>query len=382
MSRIRDLRLVPVQYAMPAADAYGMARGLTHVRGAGIVLLDTDDGVQGIGEAWGPPAITAAYLDLVRSYFVGRSVFAQRGIAQSILAKHYHFGTQNGLVALLSGIDIAAHDAMGKLLGVPVCDLIGGRQRDRVPVYASGGYFTRADDQDAALAAQLEPLVGRGFGAYKIKIGRHPREDAARAALARRIIGDDALLTVDINGNYTLDIVLESLRRMAVSDIHWVEEPLAPQDWAGYRELAARTPTPVATGEALYTLFDFRRLIDGRLAAVVQPDLALCGGLDTARTIGVLCAAEHLRVSPHVWGTGIGLAAAVHWVASLPGYPHAENVPYPPLVEYDVGRNPLQHELFETPLRYADGHLDVPTGPGLGITLDQAALKRFAAEAA
>ncbi|MBN9202246.1 MAG: hypothetical protein J0H70_12985, partial [Microbacterium chocolatum] len=145
------------------------------------------------------------------------------------------------------GIDIAAHDAMGKLLGVPVCDLIGGRQRDRVPVYASGGYFTRADDQDAALAAQLEPLVGRRFGAYKIKIGRHPREDAARAALARRIIGDDALLTVDINGNYTLDIVLESLRRMAASDIHWVEEPLAPQDWAGYRELAARTPTPVAT---------------------------------------------------------------------------------------------------------------------------------------
>lgn len=377
MSRIRDIRILPLQYAMPPEDAYGMARGLTHMRGAGLVLLDTEDGVEGIGEAWGPAAVNAAYLEIVKPYFIGRPVFAQRGIAQTILAKHYHLGTQNGLVAMLSGIDIAAHDAMGKLLGVPVCDLIGGRQRDRVPVYASGGYLTRAEDHLAALAAQLEPLAGRGFGAYKIKVGRHPREDAERAALARRIIGDAPLLTVDVNGNYTLDIVLESMRRMAESDIHWVEEPLAPQDWAGYRELAQRAPIPVATGEALYTLFDFRRVIDGRLAAVIQPDLTLCGGLDTARTIGALCGAEHLRVSPHVWGAGIGLAAAVHWVAALPSYPHAENVPYPALIEYDVGRNPLQSAIFETPIRFADGYLEVPTGPGLGITLDREALRRF-----
>lgn len=377
MSRIRDIRILPLQYAMPPEEAYGMSRGLTHMRGAGLVLLDTEDGVEGIGEAWGPPLVNAAYLEIVKPYFVGRPVFAQRGIAQTILAKHYHFGTQNGLVAMLSGIDIAAHDAMGKLLNLPVCDLIGGRQRDRVPVYASGGYFTRAEDHLGALAAQLEPLAGRGFGAYKIKIGRNPREDAARAALARRIIGDDALLTVDVNGNYTLDTLLESMRRMADSDIHWVEEPLAPQDWAGYRELAARTTIPVATGEALYTLFDFRRVIDGRLAAILQPDLTLCGGLDTARTIGTLCGAEHLRVSPHVWGAGIGLAAAVHWVAALPSYPHAENVPYPVLIEYDVGRNPLQSAILENPIRFADGFLDVPKGPGLGITLDREALRRF-----
>jgi D-galactarolactone cycloisomerase len=377
MSRIRDIRLVPLAWQMPPEDAYGMARGLTAVRGAGLVLIETDDGVEGIGEAWGSAAISRAYLDMARPYFIGTSVFAQRGVAQSIFAKHYHFGTQNGLVALLSGIDIAAHDAMGKLLGVPVCDLIGGRQRDRVPAYASGGYFTQASDQLAALAAQLEPHTGRGFPAFKIKIGRHPAEDVQRVALARRIIGNDALVMVDINGNYTADIALDSMQRIASASIHWVEEPLAPQDWNGYRELAARAPIPIATGEALYTLFDFRRLIDGRLAAVVQPDLALCGGLDVARTIGVLCGVEHLRVSPHVWGTGIGLAAAVHWVASLPTYPHAANVPYPPLVEYDVGRNPLQSDLFVEPIRCEGGMLMVPSGPGLGVTLDQDAVRRF-----
>ncbi|WP_439577242.1 mandelate racemase/muconate lactonizing enzyme family protein [Elioraea sp.] len=380
MARITDIRLVAVQHHLGAGMAYGMARGLTALRGAGIVLLETDAGVQGIGEAWGPSTVARAYLDLIRPYFIDTSVFGVRAVAQGIFAKHYHFGTQNQMIAALSGIDIAAHDAMGKLFGVPVSDLIGGRQRDRVPVYCSGGYFTEQDDHLAALSRQLEPHVESGFPAFKIKLGRRPDEDAVRARLARSIIGDRALLTVDVNGNYTVDAALESMRRMADADVHWVEEPLAPQDWSGYADLARRAPIPVATGEALYTLFDFRRLIDGRLAAILQPDLALCGGLDVARTVGILAGAEHLRVSPHCWGTGVGLAAAVHWVASLPTYPHGANVPYPALVEYDVGANPLRDELFVEPLRFENGHLHVPTGPGLGVTLNPEALKRFAVD--
>ncbi len=133
----------------------------------------------------------------------------------------------------------------------------------------------------------------------------------------------------------------------------------------------------LATGEALYTVFDFRRLIDGRLASVVQPDLTLCGGFEVARTIGVLCAAEHLRISPHVWGSGVGLVAALHFLAALPSYPHADHVPFPPLLEYDLGQNALQNAIFVEQVRYADGHLDVPRGPGLGVTLDMAAVRRF-----
>ena len=362
MSRIRDIRVLPLQFT--PAEPYGSSRGLAKTRGGGLVLLDTEDGVQGIGEVWGPPSVSRAYVELIKPFYVGRSVFAQRGAAQEVLARLYHAGTQNQMTALLGGIDIAAHDAMGKLLNLSVADLIGGRLREHVPVYASGGYFTAADDQDAALARQLEANAGRGFGAFKIKIGRSPAEDAARCKLARRIIGDAPLLTVDTNGNYTEDGVLESMRRTADADIHWYEEPLAPQDWAGYRSLASRAPVRLATGEALYTVFDFRRLIDGRLASVVQPDLTLCGGFEVARTIGVLCAAEHLRISPHVWGSGVGLAAALQFLAALPSYPHADHVPFPPLLEYDVGQNALQNAIFVEPVRYADGYLDVPRGRG------------------
>jgi len=377
MSRIRDIRVLPLEFHLAPGEGYGSSRGITNRRGGGLVILETEDGVQGIGEAWGPPAVSRAYLEMVKPLYLGRSVFAQRGVAQTVLARMYHFGTQNQLVALLGGIDIAAHDAMGKLLNLSVADLIGGRQHERVPVYASGGYFTESGDQTAALADQLEPNAARGFAAFKIKIGRHPTEDATRVQLARRILGDAPLLAVDTNGNYTEDGVLESMRRTAPSDIHWYEEPLAPQDWSGYASLKSRTTVPLATGEALYGVFDFRRLIDARLASVVQPDLTLCGGFDVARTIGILCAAEHLRISPHVWGTGIGLAAAVQFVASLPNYPHGAHVPFPPLVEYDVGRNPLQNSIFVEPIHYADGHLHVPTGPGLGVTLDEATLRQF-----
>src|ERR1700728_4696163 len=182
MSRIRDIRVLPLQFS--PAEPYGSSRGLAKTRGGGLVLLDTEDGVQGIGEVWGPPSVSRAYVELIRPFYVGRSVFAQRGAAHEVLARLYHAGTQNQMTALLGGIDIAAHDAMGKLLNLSVADLIGGRLRERVPVYASGGYFTASDDQDAALARQLDANAARGFGAFKIKIGRSPVEDATRCTLA------------------------------------------------------------------------------------------------------------------------------------------------------------------------------------------------------
>jgi D-galactarolactone cycloisomerase len=378
MTRIASIEVIPVEYQV--AVPYGSSRGLVPKRGTGIVRLLTDDGIEGIGEAWGPGAVTRAYLEVVKARFIGADLFAQRGVAMHILASHYHFGTANGLIALLGGIDIAAHDAIGKRLGVSVADLIGGRLRESIPVYGSGGYFTAGDDPMAALGRQLERAVAARHFAHKIKIGRNPRQDAERCSLARRIIGPAALLMVDGNGNYTADGVLESMRRIAEYDIHWYEEPVSPQDWNGYAQLRTQAPIPIAAGEAHYALFDHRRLIDNRLAAVLQPDLTLCGGFEVARIIGSLVCAEHLRISPHCWGTGIGLAAALHFMAAQPAYPAGDHVPLPAMLEYDTGDNALRDELLAEPPRYANGALEVPKGPGLGIALDPAALKRFAAE--
>ena len=223
----------------------------------------------------------------------------------------------------------------------------------------------------------MERIADKGFPGAKFKIGISPKSDEERVALARRILGEDMLLLVDVNGNYTLDQTLESMRRTAPYGVHYYEEPLPPQDLEGYKAMALRAPLPVAAGEALYTVFDFERLISARAVDVVQPDLTLCGGLDEARAIAVLCRLHNVGLSPHVWGSPVGLAAALHFMAALPDYPHTDHLPYPRMVEYDVGENPLRDHLLAHPLRPVAGHIHVPDGPGLGIELDPDAVQRF-----
>ena len=211
----------------------------------------------------------------------------------------------------------------------------------------------------------------------KIKVGGGPEEDAARARLARHAIGPDMLLMVDANGNYTPDLALASMAAVAPFDIHFYEEPLPPTDFAGYAYLRARAPIPVATGEALYTAWDFKRLIECGGADILQPDLTLCGGFDEARAIWTMTRLANLRLSPHVWGGAVGLAAAVHFIAALPENPHVDRVPYPVLLELDQGENALRDRLLTEPLACIDGHLTVPGGPGLGVALDPDAVARY-----
>src|SRR4051812_34110103 len=165
MTIIKDVRLLGLEFAFPEHQAYGMARGLTSRRQASIIEVETRDGVVGIGEAWGPPAITAAYLDLLRPYYVGREIFDSQHVFSLFLSKHYHFGQQNQAITCMGGINIACWDAIGRTLGVPVSKLLGGKVRDRVPVYASGGYIT--NDPGNRLEHQLERVAAEPFGAAK-----------------------------------------------------------------------------------------------------------------------------------------------------------------------------------------------------------------------
>jgi D-galactarolactone cycloisomerase len=233
---IAKLEIVPLIYRLPKGRPYGMARGLTSIRQASLVKLTTDDGVEGIGDAWGPPAVTKAYLELIESYFVGREVYGFEHAASAILSTHYHFGIQNQMMSCLSGIDIACLDAIGKMLSLPVVKLIGGPARDRLPIYASGGYFTEEPEKD--FPEQPERLRVSGVKRAKIKIGAGPQCDRERVSIARKVLGDNAGIIVDANGNYTYDEALESMRRIADYGIEWYEEPLPPLNFDGYAALS------------------------------------------------------------------------------------------------------------------------------------------------
>lgn len=375
--KIRDIVFVSLLADLPKGKAYGMSKSLATARQTTLVRLVLEDGTEGYGEAWGMPPVNQAYLPFLKDYLIGTHVLDVEQTFSRIMARHYHFGVQGPIMACISGIDIAAKDAAGKMLGVPVHRLIGGKRWERVEVYASGGYITENSDRD--FEPQIVAMAEAGHRAAKIKIGLSPKSDEARTALARKILGNGVDLMVDINSNYTYDLARESIARLAEYEIGWVEEPLAPQDYAGYERLQRWSPIPIATGEALYTAYDFKRLVDRRAVDVLQPDLSLCGGFWQGRAIALMTRLEHLRLSPHVWGSGIGLAAAVHYVAALPSYPHADNVPKAPLVEYDVGENPLREALLKNPLKPIDGSIVVSDAPGLGIEIDWDAVDRYAA---
>ncbi|WP_102958107.1 mandelate racemase/muconate lactonizing enzyme family protein [Mangrovicella endophytica] len=374
--RISAVDFVALSVPLGSGKAYGMSKSLSTGRQSTLVRVTLDNGVVGYGEAWGIPAVNKAFAPLLSGYLVGADVFAVEHVFERILARHYHFGLQGGLMWAISGLDIAAKDAMGKVAGVSVADLIGGRRTSQVPTYMSGGYMTETPEAD--YRPQIEAMAEAGYRTVKIKVGLNPASDEARVSLARELLGADAEILVDINANYTLDLALETLRRLEPYRIGWLEEPLAPQDVEGYAALRKRASVPIAAGEALYTVFDFKRLVDAGGVDILQPDLSLCGGFWQGRKIAAFAHAAHLRVSPHVWGGAVGLAAGLQFIASLGVQPHADNIPKPVLLEYDLGANPLRTELLKTPIEVKDGFATVPDGPGLGIEINEEAVARYA----
>ena len=374
--KIAAIQFVPLSAPLADGKAYGMSKALAAGRQSTLVVLTLEDGTTGHGEAWGPPQFNMASLSLLAGYLTGVDVFDVEHVYDRILARHYHFGLQNPMMTAISGIDIAAKDAAGKLLGVSVGRLLGGRNLDRVPIYASGGYLTETSEVD--YPPQIERMARDGHRAVKIKIGLSPQSDKERLALAREILGDDVEILVDINTNYTFDIARQSIDLMRPYRPGWVEEPLSPRDHDGLARLHAVAGVPIATGEALYTVHDFMPLAADRSADIWQPDLTLCGGFWQGRKIAELAHAHHLRVSPHVWGGAVGLAAALHFTSALSVYPHAGNVPMPVLLEYDLGENPLRSDLLTSPLTPVGGFIAVPDGPGLGIEIDPDAVNRYA----
>jgi len=373
---IKSLNVAGYQYVLPPEQSYGNARAMGFAPRSSIIEVETDEGVTGVGEAAGSPAVVREYLKMVAPYFIGRSVYDFTQIQAYVYNRMYHSGVQNALTGCLAGIDVALLDAAGKTLGLRVCDLLGGCSATRLPVYASTGYFS--DDPDNSFENMLQKACKGNFLGAKIKIGRGARSDLERVNIAREILGEDILLIVDMNGAYTVDVALESIRQMAPRNIHWVEEPLPPWDLRGYAELRERSPVPLSAGEAHYTAQEFSRLIEQRCIDILQPSIPYTGGLREAQRIAFLAQLHNLRVAPHVWGSAIGLAVACHYGASMPPWPHTDHPARPSFLEFDVGAdNPLRDRMLKTPIRLEHSHVLLPDGPGLGIEIDRDAIEEY-----
>lgn len=372
---ITTIEPIPLSHRLP--EALGDARGFGRDRGTTLVRLQTDTGLVGWGEAFIPGSIAEATIEeLFADDVVGMDPFDVESLAERSYTDPYHFGESVFVQSVVSAIDVACWDLVGKEVGRPVHRLLGGREVETLVPYASTMYFT---ETERPLPEPIEEAVDEGFTAAKIKIGSGLEADVERVRTAREVLGSDARLMVDMNGNYRPEQAVRSARAIAEYDVEWIEEPVPPENLSGYREVKDHVETAIAAGEAHYGRFEFKRLIDGAVD-IVQPNLARCGGLSEARTIAKLATTENVGVRPHVWNSAVGLAAAVQFAASVPAYPHSRTAPDPMMVEFDRSENPMRTGILERPFDPSGGELAVPQEPGLGIEVDEDAVAELRAD--
>jgi D-galactarolactone cycloisomerase len=270
----------------------------------------------------------------------------------------------------LSGIDIALWDIKGKALGIPVYKLLGGAFRNRALAYATGLYRPRVDDPISALIQEAVGYKEKGFFAMKLKIGfAAPEEDIAIISAIRDAIGYELKLMVDANCAYDAGTAIQLAKKMESYDITWFEEPVHPQDIEGYVDIRRHINIPVAGGECLGTRYDFIPLISRKAVDILQPDICIVGGFTEMQRIASIADAYHLQCYPHVWGTNIAVAAALQFYASLPNVTGKINPPEP-FFEYDRSPSPIREMTTIEKFELKNSYLDIPSGPGLGITAD------------
>ncbi|MCY3796176.1 MAG: mandelate racemase/muconate lactonizing enzyme family protein [Chloroflexi bacterium] len=345
-----------------------------------LVKVTAEDGTYGWGEGYGPATVVRAGVEFLAPLALGEDPLHVEAIWNKMHLRSLDYARRGVLVAAISAIDIALWDLRGKLLGQPVSTLLGGRRRERVKVYATGLYFIGTDDLVGKLVDEAKLYASQGFRAIKMKVGLGVETDLRHARAVRAAIGGDVDLMVDANHAYSLSEALRFARGIEELDISFFEEPVSPEDYAGYRELRERTTIPIAGGECEYLLEGFRPLLSKRCVDIAQPDICGAGGLSEVKRIVALARAFHINVIPHSWGTGIAFAAGLHLVSTVDPLPGRLRMPEP-LLEMDRSENPLRDNLTAPMFRAEDGLVAVPSGPGLGVDVDPDALAEYTVSA-
>ena len=345
-----------------------------------IVRIHTDEGITGIGEVHtNPPAakavIEAPLLSVsssgMKRLLVGENPLDINRLWDRLDKRTQTYGRRGLGMHVLSGIDIALWDILGKAVGQPIHRLLGGARRSTFPVYAS--------DLDPGTPEGMVELakkhVARGYRAMKFGwggLGDDVRQTIATIGKVRAAIGDGPDIMVDLGFAAPLEDAIRLGRGLADHGVYFLEEPLAPDDLEGFSRLTALSPTPIATGEKETTLRPYIDLMDRGGLRIIQPDVARVGGISEALRIAAAADARGVRMIPHCWSTDILVAATLHVIATL------RDCPY---LEYNVMDNPLRTDLLTEPLRPVDGVIEVPQKPGLGIELDEDTISQFRVEA-
>jgi D-galactarolactone cycloisomerase len=367
--RIKSIECIPVGWPVEGELRWG--RMAVRRKGAPLIRVTTDDGVEGIGEA-----------GFSIEFFRSVSVILEGTLVPALLDENpldverlwrkmmdlTHLWGRRGMETYaVSGVEIALWDIVGKVAGMPIHRLLGTYQ-ESIPAYAAPSLRLPVE-----VARDCEKAIQRGFRAVKLRTGLDPVADVEIVRTARQTVGDRVALMVDGNSAYDLATAVRLASRFGEDGIEFLEEPLKTNSLPAYihehAELARRISIPLAGGECLFTHWEFAELVNSRAFAILQPDCTGSGGIGVVKKIAAMGDAAGLKCIPHIAcssGTGVGFAAALQVIASLP------NCPW---IEYDAYEDPIGGKLLKNGFSLVDGKVHVPTGPGLGVEIDEGRLK-------
>ena len=358
------------------------------------VEVRTDQGVTGWGEiTTTTPSANRAIAAIIRQLndiLAGEDPARIEHLWHKVFRAFTYMGTRGATSLAVSGIDIALWDIRGKVLGLPIYELLGGKVRDDLPLYTHPlGSMLATDD---GLVTEIRAIVDSGHTALKIDpfpaepgrsisfddyldggLSRQGENHAARlTARVREVAGPDIEILIDAHGRFNVPTAIRLCRRLEdAADITWFEEPVPPESHAALRQVRDKVNAAISVGERLHTRWDFAPVLEQRLADFIMPDVTWAGGISELKKISAMAEAYYIPVSPHDASGPINIAAGAHVMMTVPNFYRLETS------RYDLSK---YNSFIEAPLDNANGRLRLASRPGLGLDMNLDYLKAHAVD--
>jgi L-alanine-DL-glutamate epimerase-like enolase superfamily enzyme len=365
--------LLSAPYATPG-DAERTIHLKSGYRSASFIRVETDEGVCGLGETYAGVYAPETVRELVAQFehdLIGQQVTDIFALWDRLRLSSYYWGRLGFSQSVIGGIEMALWDLKGKLLDVPVFELLGGKVHAEIAVYASGGNNKPVDE----LKNEMQDYIQAGYQAIKIRINHLPDIGAIeeKVAVCREVLGPDTELAVDAAQGlakepWSVKKAVEIARHLEPYNLLWIEEPAEVTDYQGFAEIRRRINIPVAGGETVTSLVEAESYLNNGSLDLFQPDASLIGGLDIFRQVAQKCVRKHIPVAVHAWCGGVGIMGNFHaaFATENCSYLELSNVP-----------NPLRDEVLVEPFKIRDGKLSAPAAPGLGVHLPDDLIDKY-----
>ena len=342
-----------------------------------ILQIMTDEGITGVAEVDSAPFLVKAAIDMpdshsaqrgLRNLLVGEDPMDTDVLWQKMFECAYYYARGGAGMHAVSGLDMALWDIKGKKLGLPVSKLLGGNFRTRIPAYISILMPSTEDEVKRLVDYHME----KGYSGIKFgwgDLGQDPKRDLRLVHAARKALGDDKLLMIDIAmGWKDYKTALKACQGFAQEDVYWVEEPFRMENAQDYPLLRKNVPMNITAGEELCGMKEFEQFIQMDAVDVLQPDLSRCGGLTVGKQIAAMAHAHNINLIPHNFKSGLLMSATLQFIANLPEAKY---------LEYCGQETVLSRSLVTEPVTVKDGWVEIPQKPGLGVELNMETIQKY-----